>query len=309
MQAGTLKDDMKRSKADIVTGTLVVITVGVALGAIVLQRFPGVLAAGLGVGRPCSRLAAIRGLQLHADVPNYQNRCQTVSRLVAHDQAFELWQTPKGLFWIPSGESDVLCWLLGQQHQGYYGEIPRGVVLDGGAHVGVFVREALNAGATRIVAIEPGPENLECLRRNFAREIADGRVTLYPKGIWNEPDMLRFHRVKGNSAGDSFVQNYGAGDMLEIPVVTLDQVVSDLRLPIVDMIKLDIKGAEKQAIQGAAETIARWKPRLAVAAEHEDGDNENILRTGGRIRRDYVAECGPCFLQSDRVLPEVLLLR
>ena len=49
------------------------------------------------------------------------------------------------------------------------------MVLDGGAHVGVYVREALDRGARLVVAIEPAPANVECLRRNFPEEIADGR--------------------------------------------------------------------------------------------------------------------------------------
>ena len=34
----------------------------------------------------------------------------------------------------------------------------------------------------RIIAIEPSPRNVECLRRNFPKEIAEGRVVVYPKG-------------------------------------------------------------------------------------------------------------------------------
>ena len=59
---------------------------------------------------------------------------------------------------------------------------PGDVVLDCGANIGVFVRESLDAGAKTVVAIEPAPENIECLRRNFKDEIAAGRVIVYPEG-------------------------------------------------------------------------------------------------------------------------------
>ena len=66
-------------------------------------------------------------------------------------------------------------------------------VLDCGANVGVFTRVALAAGAKQVVAIEPAPDNVACLRRNFASEIAAGRVIVYPKGVWDKDDVLVLH--------------------------------------------------------------------------------------------------------------------
>ena len=53
-------------------------------------------------------------------------------------------------------------------------------VIDCGAHIGAFTRYALNNGAHRVVAIEPNPVNIACLRRkrNFANEIENGSVTV-----------------------------------------------------------------------------------------------------------------------------------
>jgi hypothetical protein len=59
-----------------------------------------------------------------------------------------------------------------------------------GAHIGVYIREALSLGAKLVVAVEPALENLECLRRNFATEIAAGRVIVYPKGVWDREEVL-----------------------------------------------------------------------------------------------------------------------
>jgi predicted RNA methylase len=62
--------------------------------------------------------------------------------------------------------------------------VPAGaVVLDCGAHVGVYTRRALNEGAAKVIAIEPVPQTVECLRRTFRREIAEGRVVVYQKGV------------------------------------------------------------------------------------------------------------------------------
>ena len=67
------------------------------------------------------------------------------------------------------------------------------------------VTKAAASGARTIVAVEPAPDNIECLRRNFADEIRAGRVIVYPKGAWDKESTLRLHRVKGNSGGNSVV--------------------------------------------------------------------------------------------------------
>jgi len=79
------------------------------------------------------------------------------------------------------------------------------VVLDCGANVGVYTRDALDSGAKLVVAIEPAPENIECLRRNFAPEVAAGRVIVYPKGVWDKDDFLTLNVDPNNSAADSFL--------------------------------------------------------------------------------------------------------
>src|SRR6266699_3485688 len=59
------------------------------------------------------------------------------------------------------------------------------IVLDCGANIGVFTRKAPSRGAALVVAIEPAPQTLNALRRNFDTEIRQGRVIAYPKGLWD----------------------------------------------------------------------------------------------------------------------------
>jgi FkbM family methyltransferase len=62
------------------------------------------------------------------------------------------------------------------------------VVLDVGANVGTDTKSALAAGAAVVVAIEPEPVTLECLRRNLAAEIREKWVAIVPKGAWDKED-------------------------------------------------------------------------------------------------------------------------
>ena len=140
-------------------------------------------------------------------------------------------------------------------------------MLDAGAHVGVFTRKALDSGAPLVVAIEPSPNAIRCLQRNFAPEISAGRVIVYPKGVWNRDEILTFF-VNGNAdAANSFVVAVGQPSTLQVPVVTVDTLVRELRLPRVDLIKADIKGAVTRMVQGARETLTAHQPRLVLAIE------------------------------------------
>jgi FkbM family methyltransferase len=201
---------------------------------------------------------------------------------------------------------------LAEQATKVYGEgrdgvQPRDVVLDCGANVGVFTREALADGARLVVAVEPAPENIECLRRNFPDEIGKGRVIVVSKGVWNKDDILPLRIDAGNSARNSFVGSFGpALAEVKVPLVTIDELAAELKLERVDFIKLDIEGAEKQALAGAKNTLAKYHPRLAIAMEHLADDPVRIPQVLAAEAPDYRVICGDCVDEITHIRPDVL---
>jgi FkbM family methyltransferase len=186
---------------------------------------------------------------------------------------------------------------------------PGDIVFDCGAHVGVYSREALNAGAKLVVAIEPAPANLECLRRNFAPEIAGGRVIVYPKGVWDKEDVLTFQVDAENSARNQFVPGSTGPTVQRIAVTTIDRVAEELRLDRVDLIKMDIEGAEQKALLGGQKTIRKHKPRLAVCVYHGSSDAEQVPKVIAGLRSDYQRECGSCGISDMRLIPLTYVFR
>jgi FkbM family methyltransferase len=242
-----------------------------------------------------------------------KDRILSASRLVEKDPAgFHLWDTPKGRFWIPKGSDWSLAWGLAEQERKIYGAGPNAVragdiVLDCGANVGVFVREALAAGARLVVAIELAPENLECLRRNFAAETSAGSVIVYPKGVWDRDEWLTLNVDPENSPADSVVirpeRSYPGP---KVPLTTIDKLVAELQLARVDFIKTDIEGAEQKALLGAQATLARFHPRLALSAYHRPDDPIEIPVLVRRAWPGYQMECGPCADVTTYIRPDVL---
>ena len=246
----------------------------------------------------------------------FKDQILSASKLVEEDpKGFELWDTPKGRYWVPAGSRYVLPFNLAEQQRKIYGTGDFGphsgdVTLDCGANIGVTVHEELEAGAKTIVAIEPAPENLECLRRNFPAEIASGRVILVPKGVWDKEDVMTLRVDPKNSAADSFVlQREGAVELEKIPLTTIDKLVSDMKLDRVDYIKLDIEGAEPNALTGAKQTLAKYKPRLSVASYHKPDHPKVIPEIILAARPDYQMRCGPCSETDVSIRPDVLYFK
>ena len=70
-------------------------------------------------------------------------------------------------------------------------------------------------------------------------------------------------------------------------IITLDEYVREKNLPRVDFIKLDVEGAELDVLKGAATTIARFKPILALSAYHKWDDFWTLMNFVKSIRPDY----------------------
>lgn len=230
--------------------------------------------------------------------------------------ALDLVQAPQGRFWIPTRNREILAGMLIDQDDDVYGEGEHGVragdtVLDCGANVGVFVRKALSRGAGLVVAIEPAPENVICLRKTFEEEVRAGRVIVYPKGVWDHDCDLVLRTYDYQSGGDSVALKYPhsqAGPTVQL--TTIDNLTSELKLQRVDFIKMDIEGAERQALRGAKETVARFLPRMAISLEHTPTDAEEIPALIWSLWPKLKTERGPCIWVStefvSRLQPEVV---
>src|SRR5579859_608883 len=224
------------------------------------------------------------------------------SHKVQGDGMYELWSTPQGRFWYPTTLTYGDAYVLGEEEFDIYrtGRIkPGSIVLDCGANVGTFTRRALNRGAAKVVAIEINPVLQEALRRTFANEIREGKVVVYGRGVWDQETELDFR-------GDSVVMDRNVPP-IRVPVTTIDHIVSELQLPSVDFIKMDIEGAEKNALRGAQATLLKYSPAMAISAEHLPDDAERIPQVVRELNPNLQMRFGFCeFSTPFRAAPNVI---
>ncbi len=138
------------------------------------------------------------------------------------------------------------------------------VFVDGGAYTGdtllAFIRKTNNKYA-RCYVFEPEPANAARLNALAGRQgFRDVRIV--GKGLWSRADTLLFAASEG-AAGSAIS---AAGNMT-IEVDALDNVSPDATF-----IKMDVEGAELEALTGAAGTIRRNRPKLAICLYHKPGD-------------------------------------
>ena len=207
---------------------------------------------------------------------------------------FQQYRTQLGDFWIGKEDGrESLAWLIweidiDQTYQGHEPTIqPGDTVIDAGAHIGVFSRWALKRGAARVISIEPNPDNIISLERNLAPEIAEGKVTIVKAGVWNEESKLELSLHDHITSRPTLFHMDGISHSITVPVRPLDSIIEELGIERVDFIKMDIEGAERQALEGGAATILRFRPRMAVCTYHMDDDPVVIPEVALALHADY----------------------
>jgi len=210
---------------------------------------------------------------------NATDRVRLLEEKFVGGRKWEKYQTELGTFWLPAPGKHLLHGLVWEMTVQvlYEGDgvviRPGDTVIDAGAHVGVFSRYALRQGAGRVIAIEPDPTNIACLEANLAPEIAAGKVVVVKAGVWHQRGYLTLLNSDEDSAKHSFVAELShSSSIAGLPVLTLDEIVEQLKLARVDFIKMDIEGSERFALQGAKQTISRFRPKMAICAYHVGDD-------------------------------------
>ena len=204
----------------------------------------------------------------------------TFERIAPEDACPVLWATPLGEIWGRMEDENLLEWLIGEQlslhvYDNEHVHVrPGDTVLDLGAHLGTFVDFALHHGADKVIAFEPEPTNVECLKKTFAEEIEAGKVVLVDAAVSDHSGELHFAQDSGHHGSARGKLAEGGG--LVVRATTLDESVASLGLESVDFIKMDIEGAERLALAGARETLTRFEPRMAICVYHLKDDPEVI---------------------------------
>ena len=185
----------------------------------------------------------------------------------------------KSLILLPDGNKLLYSWEHGREvtyimHEIYHQQVydrfftPQKAftVVDVGAHCGIYTLKAAKKVGIEglVIAIEPENENYKFLSRNIS-------INRYSNVI---PLKLALSSVEGKSK--LYLRSFGRHSLLtkstktvDVSVTTLVQVLNRLGTNQIDLMKIDVEGAELEVLKGSEELLTSKKiSRIVIAAYH-----------------------------------------
>ena len=163
----------------------------------------------------------------------------------------------------------------------------RRTALDIGANVGLWGRDLVDNFA-KVVAFEPVAVFRECLEKN----VSGANFFISPLALGDHDTRATMIITEGNS-GHSHLDpaTLGTGD---VQVVKLD----NLNIENVDYIKIDCEGYEYRVLQGAEQTVKRWRPIMVIEQKPHDAYSKDygqfaaiaLLESWGMIKLDQIRD-------------------
>ena len=152
------------------------------------------------------------------------------------------------------------------------------VFIDGGAYTGDTILNFMHhvdGEYEKIYAFEPDPETFSDLVRNFSNH---PNVIPIDKGLFSERTTLKFSDAGGRASV------FSETGEISVPVTSIDEVLNGDR---VSFIKMNIEGAEIEALKGARLSIEKWQPKLAISVYHRPSDLWKIPKLIQSIDASY----------------------
>ena len=108
-----------------------------------------------------------------------------------------------------------------------------------------------------------------------------------------------------NSGTNSMVLTLPSQTSIQVGVDTIDAFVTQLNLPRVDFIKMDIEGAEREALKGASGILSKYHPRLMIDSYHRPDDMQVLPQIIHQAWSGYSLACGGCEVEDGHMKPHV----
>lgn len=146
------------------------------------------------------------------------------------------------------------------------GEDGKEIFIDGGGYTGDTIEEFIKwtkGNYQRVYSFEPQKDKSRIIDAKLWQW--GDKVRFFEKGLWSRETQLSFK--DGDDMYSGKIVNSNDGENL-IEAVALDEIVKEK----VTFLKMDIEGAEIEAIKGARNIIQNDKPRMAVCIYHKPDD-------------------------------------
>lgn len=146
---------------------------------------------------------------------------------------------------------------------------PGDIILDIGGYDGdtaeIFSKTVGASG--KVHSFEPVEETYNKMRDRLSSQQINNVIPLN-LGVWSSDTVMSIDSDIDNRVGSKISEE----GQKKINVVSIDSYVRKNGIGKVDFIKMDIEGAEREALNGAVQTVKSMKPNLAISAYHQPDD-------------------------------------
>ena len=130
------------------------------------------------------------------------------------------------------------------------------IVIDIGAHIGVFSIFMASLAEVKVYAYEPEPSNYELLVENIRLNRLEDRVFPFKQAVSNSKGIIRLHVTPNQTMAHSTVTP--SSESIEAPCLTLGDIFSDNHIQKCDLLKINAEGAEYPILLNTTErTLSR----------------------------------------------------
>ena len=170
---------------------------------------------------------------------------------------------------------------------------PGMVFFDVGANTG-FVSLLAASKCEHVFAFEPLPSNLERIRRNLEINQLQS-VTVVDRAVGDREGTATLYVPESQNTGLASLNQMAGARPIEVPVITLDGFMREQGMTRVDLIKIDIEGAEVMAFEGARELLSRPDAPDVIFEAHPGSEAAKRLESSGyaiyefRLQREWEA--------------------
>jgi FkbM family methyltransferase len=168
-------------------------------------------------------------------------------------------------------------------------------VIDAGASIGLFTQYILNKGAKQVISVECDERSIKALQGNFH---SNDNVTIIPKALssnigeqvlyWKDDNPLISTLTTNHS---EFAQDNNPNSKL-IQTTTLEKIINDSCWDRINLLKLDIEGAEWDVIDSTSNSIFELIDKILLEYHHPEDKLSSFIYRMTSLGFKYMFEPG-----------------
>ncbi len=140
---------------------------------------------------------------------------------------------------------------------------PTSIILDIGAYIGAYTFTAARIATSGSVHVfEPNPQSAQRIRQTV-RNNGLTNILLNECAVGNQSGILQFHLHETPTESGLANKNQTI-NIVNVPVQTIDEYCQNKTIPKIDLLKIDVEGAELLVLQGAVQTINEFQPTIII---------------------------------------------